>query len=423
MTETAASNGAAPAADVNHADYIEPLAPKPPKRNNLFSDPDAAADEALAKAKPEAKPKPRTGPPTKSERRAAEAEVDELLNDDAIGFRSGDHEGDSDDVDDDVEEEAPKPKKKKPAAEPDASPEVEEPEVDELPPEPEVGTKKRPHKREDMPEDVFVELKVDGEKHVVNLKELTDNFSGQKAIQKRLEAIAAERATMERTVNESKEEVKKNGAFFEDLIRNPDKLYEILTRTDELEATLQKLFERRYSDLDAWQKDRALRARFLYERGQKQIARERQILESQRQGVEREAQQRQVEEHRMKVIKPGWNEGLRRTGLLNTKIEHPDFTKTAQSWLMNKVGEGGMATVEDVAMAVQFAAKFLGIKPQAAPPPPRRPIIPARGEQRPQQVRRGTSTTTGKSFEQMTKHQRSMDPDYLMSGIGRRLRG
>lgn len=409
MSEAAASPGAAPAANPN---LIEALPPKPPKRSNLFTEVDSAVDEALAKG--EAKPAKRTGPPTKSERRSAEREVDDLLSDGSVGFPKGDR------PDDEPEEDAPLPRKRaKPQedAEPEQetrdAPEEEEGADDEEPLEPEEGTKKKPYKREDMPEDRFVEVKANGEKHVVSLRELTDSWSGQKAIQQQLNKIGEERSRMERHVTEAKEEVKKNGAYFEDLISTPQKLYDLLTSNDKLEAVLQDIFTRRWNDLDGWQKNPAARAKFLYDRGQRHIQRQHQQLQAEQQRVQREQEAARQEQHRMRVLKPGWDEGLRRAKLTGMKQLPPELVQTAQLKLNQRAEQLGNepVTSEDVAEALVFAARFHNIRPENAPPPPtRKPIIPPRN----QQQRR--TPANEKQWEGMTRARKSMDPDWLMRG-------
>lgn len=408
----------APAAAV-----IEPLAPKPAKRSALFTDVDSAVDEALSKGKPAAKP--RTGPPTKGERRQAEAEVDELLNDDAIGFRDADEP-------EEPEEDEPAPARRRKAEEPEEEEEAPkakpkapkpeaEPEEDEEPaPAREEGTKKKPHRRDDLPEDVFVEVKVDGEKHVVNLKELADGYSGQKAVAQRLAKLGEERATMQRHVAEARKEVQANGDYFAKLLRDPDRMYEVLTQSDEFEATLQKLFSRRYDDLTLWEKNPSARAKFLFDRNQRVIQNQQRQLEERQQALQNETRQRAVEKHRMEVIRPGYQEGLKRAGLIGQQVDHPDFVKTAQMWVDKRQQELGQApiTVDDVAKAVHMAARILGIKPQQ-PPPPKRPIIPAKEEQRRAKV--SGKAPDGRSWEDIPRARRAMDPDYLMRGS--RLRG
>lgn len=405
MSET--SSGATPAP--NPADFIQPLAEKPPKRS-LMTDVDALAEDAL-RNKPTA-PKPRTGPPTKTERRSAEAEVDALL-DDSVETRAGGRDFGTDaDDDEPVERKPRKPREAEDNSEPPPEAALG---ADDAPPEHESdeGTKKKPYVRDDLPEDRFVKVKVDGQETVVSLRDLADGYAGQKAIQQRFERIALERQAMTREVESAKDEVKKTNDHFRAMLSDPEEFYQLLSHAD-FEQTLHTLAKKRWDDLAMWRKNPSARAEFERQRNERAFQQQQQRLQQEQQRQQQTQQEQAQLEHRTKVIKPGWEEGLRRAG--NPDVNHPEFIPLAQTFLDLATKKERMATTDEVASAVVRAAKALGLKPMGAgAPPPRKDIIrkppPAANQPR-----------NGKGrWDTVPRQQRTNNPDYFMTGM--KLRG
>jgi hypothetical protein len=405
MTEGASNGAAAP----NPADFIQPLAEKPPKRS-LMTDVDALAEDAL-RNKPAA-PKPRTGPPTKTERRSAEAEVDAML-DDSVETRAGGRDFGTDPEDDEPAERKPRKPRE---AEGDELPPAAELEPDDAPPEQESdeGTKKKPYVRDDLPEDRFVKVKVDGQETVVSLRDLADGYAGQKAIQQRLERIGLERQAMTREVESAKDEVKKTNDHFRAMLSDPEEFYQLLSHAD-FEPTLHVLAKKRWDDLAMWRKNPSARAEFERQRNERAFQQQQQRMQQQQQLQAQAQQEQQQLEHRTKVIKPGWEEGLRRAG--NPDVNHPEFLPLAQTFLDLATKKERMATTDEVASAVVRAAKALGLKPLGAgAPPPKKNIIPSRSAAAPNQPRNGKGR-----WDAIPRQQRTNNPDYFMTGM--KLRG
>ncbi len=347
--------------------YIQPLAEKPPKRS-LLTDVDKLADDALAKGAATQ----RRGPATKGERASAERTVDQLMETNAAG-RARDFGTDPDDEPED--ERAERKRVREQPEEDDEPAAARQPNGDEAPEpqrESDEGTRKKPYTRDDLPEDRFIEVKVDGQKQVVPLRELVDGYAGQKAIQQRLERIGLEKQAMTREVEGAREEVKKTNDHFRSILNDPDELYALLSHR-EFEPTLQALAKKRWDDLAQWKANPVTRAEFLRQRDERAFAQQQQRMQQQQQLEQQRATEQAQLEHRTQVIKPGWEEGIRRAG--NPDVNHPELIPLASQLIDIATQKQRAPTMEEVASAVARTCKMLGLQPRGAgAPPPKKNI-------------------------------------------------
>lgn len=374
------------------AGVVEPLAPKPLKKNPFTFDVDGVVEHALAKG-------PATGGRSApaDTRARAERDVESALGKE-FGYGEDPPEPEAEADEEPAPGRAPKPK-------PEPGDETEPPDDAAIQSD-EDGTKARPYKRDDLPEDRFIELKVDGERVVVPVRELADSYAGQKAIAARLAKLGEERTVMTSQVEEARTIAKGIRDDTVALFKDPDRLYRILS-SEEHEGILQELSKRRWEDLSRWRDDPTQRALFLRQRDQEKLQQQQSAYQEQQQRLQQEQQQRAMAEHTQRVMQPGYDEGLRKAGYPN--VEHPEFKPLAQTLLHNIMAAAGrqLATQEDVTSAVLRACQILKLPPGANAPPPKRPVIAPKAQA--DQPRR----KDGK-WDAMPKQRRANDADYLM---------
>lgn len=272
------------------------------------------------------------------------------------------------------------------------------------------GSREDPFKATDLPKDKFIKLKVDGEELVVSIAELGSGYVREKTFHQRVEKMQGHMAQLEAIVKDATQS--KTGVRQEivDLFNDPERLHEILRAR--FEGTLHEIAKRRAADVRHWDQYPGTRERFLAEKQQKELELKQQAFTAEQETAQRTQREQAVIEQRVKVLRPGWLEGLRQAG--NPAVD-PEFTALVGSLMQRQLETTKkLLTSEDVAKIVVRVAKVLGAKPASATKPKPADIMgtrPARTE------RSGTGQRGGKDYSKLTQKQRNKDPDYFLSGF------
>jgi hypothetical protein len=379
-----------------------------------------------------------------------------------------------------LETEAPKPKAKPRKSEPEPEPEEEEEEPlaaaddeqaedepeREADEEPEVkawavpdgkGTKDAPLTLKDLPEDVFLELQVNGEKVVVDLKESAKGIMRRQAFDQQTSKIKqglteahdiAEKAVSAQ--ERMKQQLDQTRQGFSSFIRDPKRvLAALFENVPDKRAILKEMIDGHedaleeiafgYADFrrneDALQKDgyaqnRARRARereqLRHQREQASLAEERRRIAEERQAWQREQEEktRTAKETEQKqaaaraafaMLKPGLDAGLLALGMKDMTEELKTEVQVRLD-VTTRMNGGKPLTSDDVKKAVIRAGESLGIKPgQKQRPAPANGTAPRRPAAQTTQNRPSNGSSGGK-FDNVPQNQRVRTLEWYLDG-------
>ncbi len=270
------------------------------------------------------------------------------------------------------------------------------------------GSQEDPFTVKDLPDDKFIEVKVDGQKTIVPLSELASGYIRQQTFSKHLNESKQLTERAQAMVQAAQAFPEKLREQFRAWTQDPTEVLAFFLDSDDREEVLAKVAEH-YARMRIAHRERPeLRLQFQRERDLRKISAERERLEQQKQA---EMQARQAEESRQKALSiwtPGWNEGLRRAGF-------PTPTPALQEEVMlrcqQRVQSGRLVTSDDIAEFVVRACKLLELprqgdkhKPKPAPQPVRREARPA-------------NTNGRKDWDKVPRHQRVKSADFFLSGL------
>lgn len=304
-----------------------------------------------------------------------------------------------------------------PEGEDDARGDVEtasDSEGDDVEPEhdPLLGTKEQPFTVQDLPADKYIELKIDGKKETVPLAELAAGYVRERTFHQRInqtKQLADRAEQLAQRANATQEKLRTELRTF---LTTPDELYEYFLADDQREAVLEQV-AMRYAELRRRHREEPdERLRFQRERDKARLDAERRAFEEERQRAQEERARQEAHERGWQVFKPGWDEGLRRSGF-------PEPTKQLYDEVMLRcqaqVQRGEPVTSDDVARYTQLAAKYLDLKPAAAKPKP----APAMARKR-EAVNGERVNGKRDPWADKPLHERRRDPEYWMRDLGPR---
>ncbi len=268
------------------------------------------------------------------------------------------------------------------------------------------GSKDEPFKVKDLPADKFIELKVDGEKTVVSLKELANGYIREQTFGQRInktKALADEATAHLQKLNETREQLRSATREF---LQNPDDLYEYYTATEEREQVIMAVAQRLAAQLRKFREDPESRLEYQRQRDMRRIQEERQRFEQQKQAEAQAAQQREAQQRFEQVFKPGWEAGLKKAGF-------PEPTPALWEEVMVRLNQrhqsGKPIAPEDVTEFVYRAAKLLELPPRNQNKRPRPAPQPAPKER--------TSGKRKDAWESMPKHKRIQNNDFFLRNL------
>ncbi len=268
------------------------------------------------------------------------------------------------------------------------------------------GSKDEPFSVKDLPADRYIELKVDGEKTVVSLKELANGYIREQTFGQRInrtKQLADEATAHLQKLNETREQLRSATREF---LRDPEQLYEYFTQDEEREQVVMALAQRLAAQLRKFREDPQARVEYERQRAQKKIAEERERWQQQQQAEAQAAQQREAQARFEKVFKPGWEEGLKKAGF-------PTPTQGLWEEVMVRLNQrhqsGKAISPEDVTEFVYRACKLLELPPRNANRKPRPAPATAPKER-----------VNGKkkdAWADMPRHKRSQSADFFLKNL------
>jgi hypothetical protein len=268
------------------------------------------------------------------------------------------------------------------------------------------GQKDAPFAIADLPEDRFVEIKVDGEKEVVSLRELAAGHIRRRAFNKftnrAQSAIEEARGYAETAVNERRS-VRES---LQNFLSDPAKMLDFMLDN---QPEVAEQFARGYAAIwDSWQKNPDARRRFEWERQQRKLAVERKKFDEEREQHEKRMSSNRAAQAELERLKPVMQRTMRELGF--PKVT-PKFRETVN--IMCEAARrtnGGKLDPEDLREALHQANK---LHPAESPVQARRPA-PAPVAQRPAQPGRKPNGQYTKDWNQVPYNRRMADPDFFL---------
>lgn len=269
------------------------------------------------------------------------------------------------------------------------------------------GQKETPYAIADLPEDRFIEIKVDGEKEIVSLRELASGHIRRRAFNKftnrATAAIEEARGYAETAVNERRS-VRES---LQNFLSDPAKMLDFML---ENQPEVAEQFARGYAQIwDSWQKNPDARRRFEWERQQRKLAADRAKFEQERQQHEKRQNDNAAARAELERLKPVMQRTMRELGF--PKVT-PKFRETVN--LMCEAARranGGKLDPEDLREALHQANK---LHPAERPVQERRPQptpVPAPRTVQPGRKPNGQYT---KDWAQVPYNRRMADPDFFL---------
>lgn len=268
------------------------------------------------------------------------------------------------------------------------------------------GQKDLPFAIADLPEDRFVEIKVDGEKEVVSLRELAAGHIRRRAFNKftnRANAAIEEAKGYAETAINERRSVRES---LQNFLTDPAKMLEFML---ENQPEIAEQFARGYAQIwDSWQKNPDARRRFEWERQQRKLQAERQKFEQERQEHDKRMSSNRAAQAELERLKPVMQRTMKELGF--PKIT-PKFRETVNILCeAARRANGGKLDAEDLRDALHQANR---LHPAERPVQERRPA-PVPVTQRPAQPGRKPNGQYTKDWNQVPYNQRMADPDFFL---------
>lgn len=267
------------------------------------------------------------------------------------------------------------------------------------------GQKDVPFKLTDLPEDRYIEIKIDGEKEVVSLRELASGHIRRRAFNKFTNtaqaAIEEARGYAERAVNE-RQSIRQS---LQNFLSDPVKMLDFML---ENQPEVAEQFARGYAQIwDSWQKNPDARRRFEWDRQQRKLQSERQKLEQERQQHDKTMSSNRAAQAELERLKPVMQRAMRELGF--PKIT-PKFRETVNILCeAARRTNGGKLDPEDLRDALHQAHR---LHPAEQSVQDRRPAPATSAPPRPNgNVQRRTN---GKDWSSVPYNRRMADPDFFL---------
>lgn len=320
------------------------------------------------------------------------------------------------------------PTKKPPAKKPQEEPQPElEPEPDEEAPlepaepqpgedEPEPdeeastqGSRDEPFTIKDLPEDKYIEVKVDGEKVVVSLKEALSGYIREKTFSARINKTKMLTDQAQAYIGKAKQLQERVKTEFQSFVRDPDQIFEFFIASEDREQVLEAVAQRYALMLRRFREAPHEKLAYQRQRDVRRLEWERQQFEAQKQREVQQKEQAELQQRAQSIFRPGWEDGLRRAGF-------PQPTKELWEEVLVRVKQradsGHQITSEDVSEFVVRAVKLLEL-----PPKGKRPAPAPKPAQLPRATRPDNTNGRGRDWSAMPAHERRRDPDYFLRNL------
>ena len=271
---------------------------------------------------------------------------------------------------------------------------------------PDKGLKDAPYSITDLPEDRFIEIKVDGEREVVSLRELASGHIRRRAFNKftnqATSAVEEARGYAEAAIRERQNVRQSLNTFLTD----PKKMLDFML---ENQPEVAEAFARGYAEVwDGWQKNPDAFRRHEWERQQRKLNAERQKIQQERDRHDREMADNRAAAAELERLKPTMQRTMRELGF--PKVT-PKFRETVNILCeAARRSNGGKLDAEDLRDALHQAHR---LHPAEKPVQERRPAPAPVAPPRPAAQPRKTNGQYA-DWSKVPYNKRMSNPDFFL---------
>jgi hypothetical protein len=271
------------------------------------------------------------------------------------------------------------------------------------------GTKENPLTLKDLPKDKFLEVKIDGQKVVVDLAEAVEGaYMRPEYFHRQVNFVKGELGKAKQIAERAVRSQEAFHADFDAWIQNPESV--LGTFLEKHEEVLEHVAKGYARILMAEQKNPELRLRRIRARDERELQKRRQELDAREQN-DRTTRETQSKLSQLQASwKPGLDAGLKAAGF-------PAWTAELQEEVGIRLERirrrNGTLTAADWEAAVPAAAKAIGAQPASAPA--RRPAPAARPAARPEAAppAKRAANGGGKDFDSMPHNVKMRDTSFF----------
>lgn len=253
------------------------------------------------------------------------------------------------------------------------------------------GTRDKPYSVKDLPQDRFVEIKVNGKREIVPMSELADGHIRHETFTRvhneAKDALAKANTVVERAQAQQRAFGEKINAFLD----SPNDFYEFMS--EHAPKTLEAMARKLAADMVEWQKNPQTKYERDNARTQRKLDQQRAELDARRDAEETERRTSTAANAAKAALAPGYQAGLKKIGVSDPTTLTAEFRATVRVLLERTQALGRALTAEDVTAAMVRAAQLEPPKATVAArkpePAPARPA-PARKPAASSQAKPGT---------------------------------
>lgn len=272
------------------------------------------------------------------------------------------------------------------------------------------GSRENPLTAKDLPADIHVQVKVDGKKETVLLKDALDSYVGQKTISQRLNKTKMLTDEAEQQIERAKHTQASVKEALRQFLSDPDQLREYFLATEEREAVFRTAAQHYAAQVRRFRENPHEELAFQRQRDIARVQAEREHFEQERRAEQEARQQKERQERMLSIWNPGWADGIKKAGfpVMDAK-QHASLLQEVAIRCEQKQRAGHELTSEDVSEFVVRAAKLLEL-PRKGEKPPKPAPLPSLKDRAP--ARRGNDPWAGKSRRDKVK-----DPDWFLKSL------
>lgn len=264
------------------------------------------------------------------------------------------------------------------------------------------GSRDNPLTVKDLPQDKYIKVKVDGKEEVVDLRDCVDGYVRRQSFDRMTSKVNAnleEALTITREAVQERANIRTNFTAF---MKDPKRLHAHLA--EHAPETMREMAYMEAERLAEEKKNPGIVEQRRIAAERKRLQEERDAWEEQQQNEHRTRSERQAIAQLQAAIKPGYDAGIKKAGLLGAKLT-PAFVDTVKA-LAAPYQRRGELDAEVMEAIVLKAAK---LEPQTAVASRRPAAAPVTAPRERTQQRR-----QGKDWDNMPAAQRLRDPDFFM---------
>lgn len=277
------------------------------------------------------------------------------------------------------------------------------------------GEKDAPYGVNDLPEDRFIEIKVDGQKEVVSLRELARGHIRQKAFDRFTSQARAAQDQAQQVAQQAVQWQETSRQALDSFLTDPKRFFTFVVEHHPEAGKFLEPFGRLTADLlIRWRDNPQERLEHDHQRRTRALQQREQHIEQTRQNHERTAAQRAAQQAEISTLTPAWEEGMKEIGFPRAGTLPPKFQATLELLIASaRRANGGALHPDDLKEAIHQAHQM---HPGASSVQARKPVAAPIAPPKPAALQRKPS----KDWSQVPYNKRVNDPQFYLDNMKRR---